>query len=195
MHDKIVALGLDSETTNKIEEVLKEVIKDSYVPLSRFNEVNDAKNKLTQTVADRDKQLEELSKSTGMTDELKKQLDELQAANIKAKQDYIAEIKRMKTESYINDTLMENGVIDTKFIPAVRAYLPTVDIDSDDSKYTFVAKINDVKTFLPAMFKNNDPNKTMKGYNPNSGNGDQSKIADPKGSWDDYLKSFESYQQ
>lgn len=191
MHDKIVALGLDEETTQKIEETLKEIIKDTYVPLKRFNEVNDAKKQLEGTVAERDGQLAELSKSANATEELKKQIDDLQAKNIKAKAEYDAEVKRMKTDTYINDTLIANGVVDSKFIPAVRAYLPNVDIDSDDSKTVFESKIGEVKTFLPTMFKVADPKITPQGLHITPQGEPPSKNEGASaGSWESYLNSY-----
>lgn len=190
MHDKIVALGLDEETTAKVENVLKEIIKDSYVPLSRFNEINDAKKRLDETVAERDRQLSELSQSANATDDLKKQIEELQATNIKAKQDYDAEIKRMKTDSFITDTLMENGVVDSKFIPAVRAYLPSVDIDSDDSKTVFMTKIAEVKTFLPSMFKTDEPQIQAQGLHVANAPEAPKQAVKADGSWESYLESY-----
>lgn len=192
MHDKIVALGLDAETAEKVENVLKEIIKDNYVPLTRFNEVNEAKKKLDETIAQRDNQLAELSKASGMTDDLKKQIDALQADNAKAKKEYDAEIKRMKTDVYINGVLTENGVLDAKFIPAIKAYLPSVDIDSEDSKIVFTSKIAEVKTFLPTMFKNEDPQIIQKGLHIGTPDKSQTKTLDPNGSWESYL---EAYQQ
>lgn len=190
MHDKIVALGLDEETTAKVENVLKEIIKDSYVPLSRFNEINDAKKKLDETIAKRDEQLAELSQSANATDDLKRQIEQLQAENIQAKKDYDTEVKRMKTDSYINDVLLENGVIDAKFIPAIRAYLPSVDIDSEDSKTVFVTKIGEVKTFLPTMFKTTEPSIETKGLHITPTPDTPQPTVKKDGSWESYLQSY-----
>ncbi len=191
MHDKIVALGLDAETAEKVENVLKEIIKDNYVPLARFNEVNEAKKKLDETITQRDNQLAELSKASGMTDDLKRQIDALQADNAKAKQEYNTEIKRLKTDTYINGILAENGVLDAKFIPAIKAYLPNVDIDSEDSKIVFTSKIAEVKTFLPTMFKNEDPQIIQKGLHIDTSDKSQTKTLDPKGSWESYLDAYQ----
>lgn len=192
MNDKIKALGFDDETSKKIEEVLKEIIKDAYVPLSRFNEVNDAKKKLDETVAERDKQLSELSNATGMTDELKKQIEQLQASNVEARKNYDAEIKRIKTETYIDDRLLESGVIDKKFIPAIKAYLPNVDIDSDDSKIVFDSKISEVKAFLPTMFKTNEPDVVKtKGFHPGESGGEPMKKDVDSSRWEDFLNSYQ----
>ena len=79
MKDKLSALGLDGDMIEKVTEILKSEISDKYVPLSRFNEINDAKKKAEEDVASRDAQLETLKNASGDMDKLKKQIEELLA--------------------------------------------------------------------------------------------------------------------
>lgn len=191
MDSKIAALGLDSETASKVEAVFKEILKDSYIPIARFNEVNESKKKLEETVSDRNKQIEDLGKTQGATDELKKQIEKLQAKNIADQKEWEASIKQMKTDKYIDDLLMENGILDAKYLPAVKAYLPPVDIDSEDSKSVFTMKLGEVKTTtLPSMFKSAKPTEPeIKGFHPsNPDNVAATSSAKDDGSYESFLE-------
>ena len=91
---------------------------------------------------------------------MKKRIEELQADNQKAKDEFDATLKAMKRDSYVNNTLLEAGLIDTKYIPGISAYLPIneLDIDSVTSVEEFKQKLDDVKTTIaPGWFKSNEP--------------------------------------
>ena len=45
MRDKLAELSLTEEQMDKIDAILKEELKDKYVPLSRFNSLNEQKKK------------------------------------------------------------------------------------------------------------------------------------------------------
>lgn len=159
MRTKLKELSLDNETLDKVMEVFSEELKNRYVPLERFTEVNDQKKKFEELVAERDTQLETLKSATGNEDKLKKQIEDLQAANQKAKEEYDASIKAMKRDDYVKTALIEAGLLDTKYIPGVSAYLPIADLDPDNvgSVEAFKGKLNEVKTIAPAWFKSDVP--------------------------------------
>ena len=48
MRDKLAELSLTEEQMDKIDAILKEELKDKYVPLSRFNSLNEQKKKLEE---------------------------------------------------------------------------------------------------------------------------------------------------
>lgn len=162
MKEKLKALSLEQDMIDKVEAILKDEIKDKYIPKSRFDEVNDAKKKFEEAIADRDTQLEQLKKSTGNEEALRKQIEKLQADNQKAKAEYEAEVKTMKRDDYVKTTLLEEGLLDAKYIPGVSAYLPiaTLDIDSVASIDAFKSKIAEVKTIASAWFKSDAPPTT-----------------------------------
>lgn len=82
------------------------VVSDgNWFPKSKFDEVNEAKKKLESDIADRDKQLEELSKAAGTSEELKKQIEQLQADNKAAKEKYEAEMNEMRTNAALKQNL------------------------------------------------------------------------------------------
>lgn len=173
MRDKLKALALETDMIDKIDAILKEYIKDAYIPKSRFDEINEAKKKFESEVNERDKQLEELKKSSGDSDALKKQIENLQADNKKAKAEYEAQVKAMKRDDFVKTTLLEEGLLDAKYIPGVSAYLPISDLDIDNttSVDAFKSKIAEAKTIASAWFKSDEtPTKELNGLKINDPN-------------------------
>lgn len=78
------------------------VVNDgNWFPKEKFNEVNAAKKKAEDDLKERDKQLEDLSKAAGATEELKKEIQRLQDENAEAKKNYETELKTTKLTSAI----------------------------------------------------------------------------------------------
>lgn len=93
--EQFIALGLTEEQAEKAATASAEELK-GFIPKVRFDEINDAKK---QAEKDRDKvsgQLEDLKKSAGDNEELKKQIDTLQTENKAAKEKYEAEAAALK---------------------------------------------------------------------------------------------------
>ena len=99
--DLLKKIGITEENMDSAEKEFKAFLDGSYVPKSRFNEVNEEKKTLQNTVADRDKQLEELKKTSGDTAALNKKIDQLQADNKKAKEEADAKFKEMQLTNAI----------------------------------------------------------------------------------------------
>jgi hypothetical protein len=68
----------------------------SWIPKDKFNDVNTAKKQVEDTLKDRDKQLEELKKSTGDSAALQEQISKLQGENKTASEKYAADLKELK---------------------------------------------------------------------------------------------------
>lgn len=77
-------IGVSEELAAVCEKASLEELKD-YIPRTRMNEVNEENKTLKQSLTDRDKQLEELKKSNGDSEELKKQIEALQQQNAEQK--------------------------------------------------------------------------------------------------------------
>lgn len=78
------------------------VVSDgNWIPKDKFNEVNEAKKQLEADLKERDKQLADLKKSAGDNEELKRQIEQLQADNKKKDEEYQAKIKDMAVTSAI----------------------------------------------------------------------------------------------
>lgn len=71
----------------------------NWFPKSKFDEVNEAKKSLESALKDRDKQLEDLKKSSGDNKVLQDQIAQLQADNKTAKEKYETELKELRTNT------------------------------------------------------------------------------------------------
>ena len=70
--EDLISLGLSDEQAQKVMGAF-----EGYVEKTRFDEVSEENKTLKASVADRDKQLETLKKSSGDNAELKKQIETL----------------------------------------------------------------------------------------------------------------------
>lgn len=120
--EELKTLGLNDE---QIEKVVEDYGKN-YVPKSQFNQKNEelkqAKESLTTMQAD----IETLKKSNADNVELSKQIDELNAAQLKREAEYTAQIQKMELDGIVERTLLSSKVKNAK---AVRALL-----DLEDAK-------------------------------------------------------------
>lgn len=102
--EEFIALGLTEEQATKAAAASAEELK-GFIPKARFDELNEAKKKAEKDVADRDKQIEELGKTAGLSEELKKQIETLQAENKTAKEKYESELKELTLTNAIKTAL------------------------------------------------------------------------------------------
>lgn len=103
--EKLVEMGLTEEQAEKVIKLHKGIVDGNFVPKSRFNEVNDAKNSLDKQLKERDKQLEDLKKSSGDNEELKNQIANLQKENSEVKKQHEAELKELRLSNAIKVSL------------------------------------------------------------------------------------------
>ncbi|WP_217563060.1 phage scaffolding protein [Paenibacillus sp. GbtcB18] len=71
----------------------------NWIPKEKFNEANTAKKQAEDTLKERDKQLEELKKSTKDNAELQGQIQKLQDENKAATEQYNADLKELQLNS------------------------------------------------------------------------------------------------
>ena len=124
--EQILAIGLTEDQATQVLDGFK-----GYIPPSRFNEINEAKKAHEATIAERDKQLSELMKSVGDNEQLKKQIEGLQAENKEAKAKYEADLKAVQTNNAIDMALKESGA---KNLKAVKALLELDKVVFDGEK-------------------------------------------------------------
>ncbi|MEK3722302.1 phage scaffolding protein [Paenibacillus sp. FSL H8-0034] len=93
--EQFIALGLTEEQATKAATASVEELK-GFVPKARFDEVNTAKKTADDTLKERDKQLDELQKSTGDAAALKEQITKLQGDNKTAKEKYDSDLKELR---------------------------------------------------------------------------------------------------
>lgn len=119
---------LGEELYNQIEAKLegKKIMIDdgNFIPKQRFNEVNEAKKELSKQLADRDKQLEDLTVKANGNEELTKELEALKATNAKTVEEYEAKIKANEFNYALDNALSGAKSKNNKALKAL------LDIDS-----------------------------------------------------------------
>ena len=162
--EDLIAMGLTEEQAKKVIEA----VDGSYVSKTSFNEVIKENKTLKTSVSERDNQLEELKKSSGDNEDLKKQIEELQKTNKEQQKAHETELKQLKLDNAIETALTSAGAKNTK---AVRSLLDVAALKlADDGS---VIGLNDA---IAAVQKSDsylfsDTQQTFKGFQPGaSGN-------------------------
>lgn len=116
--EELIELGLSEEVAEKVAKKSKDELKE-YIPKSRLDEVINERDTYKGSLAERDKQLEQLKKNSGDSEELKTQIAEMQRINaeqIKAKD---AEIAKIKLNNAVEKALAESKAKNTKSVMAL----------------------------------------------------------------------------
>jgi len=106
--------------TPELEKAISEEVGKQFVLRSDFNALKEAKKQLEESVKTRDEQLETLKKAKGDTDELKKQIEELQATNKAIAEKHAEEIKTARIEAAVE---LEFSTAKVKNAKAVKALI------------------------------------------------------------------------
>lgn len=163
--EDLIAMGLTEEQAKKVMDSLD----GNFVTKTRFNEVNEVneENKtLKQSVADRDKQLEDLKKSSGDNAELKKQIETLQQQNAEQQKAHEAELKQLKLDNAIDTALTAAGA---KNVKAVKPFIDTTKIKlGEDGKLTGLdEQLKEVQKTEGYLFaEKQQKQQTFKGFQP-----------------------------
>lgn len=168
--EKLLALGLTEDQAKAVLEGFK-----GYVPPERFNEVNEAKKNAEALVAERDKQIDGLKKSTGDAETLKAQIEKLQGENKAAKEKYESDLKTFKIDNAVALALTSAGA---KNVKAARALLDMskVSIDGDEVK-GIEEQIKGLVKSDSYLFESKTPSGTKPAEsNPSGGNKPYSKM-------------------
>lgn len=156
-------LGLTDEQATKAESESKKEL-ESYIPKTRFDEVNEAKKQLDKDIKARDTQIEDIKKNAGDNEELKKQIETLQTENKTTKEKYEADLKDLQISNAIKlaiadkaqDADLVSGLFDKSKL-----------ILGDDGKITGLDEqlksLQESKTFLFKEEKPSDP-KPQSGF-------------------------------
>lgn len=164
--EDLIAMGLTEEQAKKVMDSLD----GNYVTKTRFNEVNEENKTLKKSVSDRDKQLEDLKKSSGDNEELKKQIETLQQENANQKKAHDAEMTQLRLDNAIDAALTAAGA---KNIKAVRALIDTSKVEvGEDGKLTgFDDLLSAVQKSDSYLFTEKQQKQNFKGFQPGaSGN-------------------------
>lgn len=126
--EQLMEMGLDEETAKKILKAYKESIKDEYIPIARFNEVNEDKKELEEQIKQRDTQLSELKVKANGNEELTNKINELENLNNTTKEEYEEKIKTLRKETNIELALKD---MKAKNVKAVKALLDLEKVSLD----------------------------------------------------------------
>lgn len=91
-------------TEDQAKKVMGE-LDGNFVPKSRFNEVNEENKTLKKSVSDRDKQLEDLKKSSGDNAALQQQISDLQKQNADQEKAHSEELAQLKLDNAVEIAL------------------------------------------------------------------------------------------
>lgn len=183
--EDFLKLGVSEDLAAKCESASAEELK-GFIPKARFDEVNSEKKSLEASVSERDKQLEELKKSSGDNADLKKQIEALQQQNAEQQKNHAAELNRLKLDNAVDTALTAAGA---KNIKAVRAllteFLTDAKIAADGTVEGLAVEIDNLaKTEDTAfLFKSKaDTNPQLSGMRPGDpgGNTPAPAVKEPK---------------
>ena len=162
--------GMTDDLATKIAEVSAEELK-GYIPKTRFDEVNEAKKNAEALVKERDKQLEDVKKSTGDNEELKKQIETLQAENKASKEKYEADIKKMQIDNAVQVALKDAGAKNVTALMALLKDLDKAELAEDGTVKGLADQIQALQKSESYLFdiKNTEPPKPSGATPANSG--------------------------
>lgn len=130
---------LGEELFKQLEEKLKgndkvklaNLADGEYVAKAKFTAIEDSNKELKTQIDDREKQLADLKKTAGSSEELKAKITELEAANKTAKEDYEGKLLKQTFDFSLDSKLTSNKVKNPK---AVKALLDLEKITLDGDK-------------------------------------------------------------
>lgn len=153
--------------TDEIDKKVSEEIGKGFVARADFNALNAEKKTLTDTIKERDKQLETLKASNGDVEALKNKITTLQTANQTAAQEYEAEIKRLKIDTAVELAL---SAAKAKNLRATKALLELdkAELAEDGTVKGLAEQIKKLAESPESgfMFETSKPNQNFKGFKP-----------------------------
>ena len=163
--EELIALGLNEEQAGKVLEGYK-----GYVPKTRFDEVNAAKKAAEDTVKERDKQLEDLQKTSGDAEALKAEIAKLQGENKAAADKYAADLKAMQISNAVEKELTAAGAKNLKAVKALLNDLDKAELDGETVK-GLADQIKALKEAEDTKFLFNEAAPGFKGVKGGRGSG------------------------
>ena len=149
----------------KLDSVIGDINKELpkyFIPKDKYNEVAEAKKKLEADIAERDNQLEQLKNAAGNSEELKAQIEQLQAENQKAAEEWQAKMAQMQLDFAIEKALTAAKAKNAK---AVKALLDLEKVKLDGEQLLGLEdQLKTLKETDPYLF--GDSGKVGGGTNP-----------------------------
>lgn len=149
----------------KLDSVIGDINKElpkHFIPKDKYNEVAEAKKKLEADIDERDKQLEQLKNAAGNSEELKAQIEQLQAENQKAAEEWQAKMAQMQLDFALERAL---AAAKAKNAKAVKALLDMEKVKLDGEQLLGLDdQLKAIKESDPYLF--GESGKVGSGTNP-----------------------------
>jgi hypothetical protein len=153
--EQFIALGLTGEQAKKAAEASQEELK-SYVEKQKFDTVSEENKNLKTTIAENTTELDNLKKSAGNDEALKKQIEDLQADNQKKEEARI----ELSKEYALKDELGKIGVVDADYLIYQHGGLDKFNFDKENKPIGLEDTIKPYKESKPYIFKQEDTTNT-----------------------------------
>jgi hypothetical protein len=111
--------GIEEEKVDGVIADINKELPKHFIPKDKYNEAAEAKKKLEGDLQARDTQLEELKKAAGTSEELKKQIEQLQADNKKAAEEWQAKLSKMQLDFTLERALTAAKAKNPKAVKAL----------------------------------------------------------------------------
>lgn len=143
-------LGLSKEQVDAVMKINGADIENAKeVACAEITNLKAENEGLEKQVKERDKQLEDLKKSSGDNEELKKQIETLQNDNKTAKAEYEKQIKQMQIDNAVQMALKDAGARNVTAVTALLKDLDKAEIDEN-------GVVKGLKEQIAAIQKDND---------------------------------------
>lgn len=161
-------LGIADTEIEKIDTEVRKELPLHFVPKSQYNEINEVKKRLETDIAERDKQIDTLGKTAGLSDELKQELEKVKAENKTAKEQYESDMKDLRLNSALKIAL-GNSVHDVDMVAGLLDK-SLIELGEDGSiKKGYEDQIKALQTNKPFLFVPEQAAPTFKGMSPTDG--------------------------
>jgi len=151
----------EDKLDSTITDINKELPKH-FIPKDKYNEVAEAKKKLEADLQARDAQLEQLKQAAGNSEELKAQIEQLQAENQKAAEEWQAKVAQMQLDFALERALTAAKAKNAK---AVKALLDMDKVKLDGDKLLGLEdQLKEIQQSDPYLF--GETGKVGSGTNP-----------------------------
>lgn len=160
--------------TEEIDSKISAEIGRGFVSRADFNTVSTAKKNLEDDIKARDKQLDDLSKSQGSTEDLQKQIADLQKQNKEAKDKYDADLLSIRIDSAAEMALIKARAKNITAAKALLAkFLADAKLADDGTVKGLDAEINTLVTneSTSFLFNSAEETQTITGMQPGTPGG------------------------
>ena len=159
--EELIAMGLTEEQAKKVMDSLD----GNFVTKARFNEINEENKTLKKSVSDRDKQLEDLKKSSGDNAALQQQISDLQKQNADQQKAHDEELAKLKLDNAVEIALSGAKAKNGKAVKAMLD-MSKVKLGEDGKLSGFDEQIEALKKSDSYMFDVQQTQQQFTGFQP-----------------------------